>query len=557
MQGPSSFSITSQLIVFSGAQGTGIFLYNGTPGAGNPPILSAVAPGVTLDPFGNTVQAVLVIGALAGAHVQFDQTGSFSLYDSSDHKRLAISTATGRIQFYNAFGATTFLIAADLGALFFYQDLGSATQGGTIGCESWSLSNVTDPVNLTVFTPGFTSFDPVAAGFLSITPGNINLGNAASMSTLCRMSGIGGVTSARGFLALAGPSAAAHGSDPHAIVQVAGTSPDETNGPQVFMGPVVAGANGSPLTTAFLEITGGPVALADQAGVPAVTAGFSTMYSAAGILTLPGELDPHSMNIPANAGKHLGVDSSGLLYLIKTLVTDLAALAELSGDANERWHLLADGTTAWGPGSAATDTTMNRDGVNSLLLSGQLNLKDISAPGTPAGKSSLFSATGNLKYVSEDGSAYATGRDTRTGTTAGQTFNSVTATSITGMGTWHVGVGAYKITGQFIPFPAQSAGAAVFTMGGTATTGGFNRVKFWMANDGAAATIDTASLTAMGGTVTGPTFVNATDQTWRFEGVFNFTVAGTVIPEMSCTVAADTYQMRGAGGWYFQIEPIV
>lgn len=43
------------IIISSSAAGTGIFIYNGAPGVGNL-ILSDAAPGVTADPFGNTVR---------------------------------------------------------------------------------------------------------------------------------------------------------------------------------------------------------------------------------------------------------------------------------------------------------------------------------------------------------------------------------------------------------------------------------------------------------------------------------------------------------------------
>lgn len=43
------------LLVQGGLQGTGLFLYNGTPAIGNPPIGVAVGPGTTQDPFGNNL----------------------------------------------------------------------------------------------------------------------------------------------------------------------------------------------------------------------------------------------------------------------------------------------------------------------------------------------------------------------------------------------------------------------------------------------------------------------------------------------------------------------
>jgi hypothetical protein len=67
------------VVVFGSGTGSGIFIYSGTPGAGNPPVLWAVAPGVTQDPFGNTVAAVLGAGNPSGANTQIDATGDITL----------------------------------------------------------------------------------------------------------------------------------------------------------------------------------------------------------------------------------------------------------------------------------------------------------------------------------------------------------------------------------------------------------------------------------------------------------------------------------------------
>lgn len=68
-----------QVIVFGTGPGAGIFVYNGQPALGNPPVLSIVAPGVTQDPFGNTVGAVLTIGTFGGPGLNVDQFGNLAL----------------------------------------------------------------------------------------------------------------------------------------------------------------------------------------------------------------------------------------------------------------------------------------------------------------------------------------------------------------------------------------------------------------------------------------------------------------------------------------------
>jgi hypothetical protein len=75
--------IAPLVIIESGKPSTGLFIYNGKPGLGNPPVLAAVAPGVTTDPFGNPLPLVggsppvLDVGNLAagGARIGIDQFG--------------------------------------------------------------------------------------------------------------------------------------------------------------------------------------------------------------------------------------------------------------------------------------------------------------------------------------------------------------------------------------------------------------------------------------------------------------------------------------------------
>ncbi len=52
--------VTPLVIVESGAPSSGLFVYSGTPGPGNPPVASIVAPGVTTDPYGNTVTPIIM-----------------------------------------------------------------------------------------------------------------------------------------------------------------------------------------------------------------------------------------------------------------------------------------------------------------------------------------------------------------------------------------------------------------------------------------------------------------------------------------------------------------
>jgi hypothetical protein len=77
---------------------SGAFFYNGTPGAGNPPVLNIVPPGVTTDPFGNTVIPVLTVGNATAAHLEVDQSGIMYLTNASNSITLLADPALTLIE---------------------------------------------------------------------------------------------------------------------------------------------------------------------------------------------------------------------------------------------------------------------------------------------------------------------------------------------------------------------------------------------------------------------------------------------------------------------------
>jgi hypothetical protein len=62
MQGPGSLGVVSQIIVTTTGPGTGVFIYNGTPGFGNPPIFSI--SNSALDFYGNVITPSLSLAGL-------------------------------------------------------------------------------------------------------------------------------------------------------------------------------------------------------------------------------------------------------------------------------------------------------------------------------------------------------------------------------------------------------------------------------------------------------------------------------------------------------------
>jgi hypothetical protein len=73
-------AVVSPLVIITGTGAdSGLFVYNGQPAAGNPPVFWVVSPGVTADPFGNTVQAVMGVGTLGGPGLLIDQFGNLAM----------------------------------------------------------------------------------------------------------------------------------------------------------------------------------------------------------------------------------------------------------------------------------------------------------------------------------------------------------------------------------------------------------------------------------------------------------------------------------------------
>lgn len=85
----NNVTIRGNLVIGTNSQG--VFIYNGAPALGNPPVFVAVVPGTTTDPFGNslplvgTANPVVDIGNLAagGAHLGIDASGDLVAHAAS------------------------------------------------------------------------------------------------------------------------------------------------------------------------------------------------------------------------------------------------------------------------------------------------------------------------------------------------------------------------------------------------------------------------------------------------------------------------------------------
>jgi hypothetical protein len=88
--------IVNSLIV-TGESG-GVFVYNGTPGLGNPPVLSISVGDV--DPYGNPVQSILAAGVAGVGQMVVTDSGVLELQDASGNPLIQLNPALAAILLY-------------------------------------------------------------------------------------------------------------------------------------------------------------------------------------------------------------------------------------------------------------------------------------------------------------------------------------------------------------------------------------------------------------------------------------------------------------------------
>lgn len=89
--------------------------------------------------------------------------------------------------------------------------------------------------------------------------------------------------------------------------------------------------------------------------------------------------------------------TSNSVLVERTLATDNAFRARLTGDANSRYIVNADGRTAWGDGTGASDVALFRSGAGVLSLTGSITVS-----GTVTGATGAFTTmTGNPAFTGQ------------------------------------------------------------------------------------------------------------------------------------------------------------
>lgn len=97
-------------------------------------------------------------------------------------------------------------------------------------------------------------------------------------------------------------------------------------------------------------------------------------------------------NISGKVSKS-GDTMTGTLNIQSPNATNSALTAIVTGDAQARLNVTSAGVVQWGPGTGATDTTLNRSGVNALSTAGFFAM----GSGQSGGDFTVF--TGNAKAL--------------------------------------------------------------------------------------------------------------------------------------------------------------
>jgi hypothetical protein len=179
--GSSSGIVRARLVIVSGAGVSGVFVYNGTPALGNPPIVSITNGDV--DPYGNTVVPGLDVaeGSITGTTI----TGN-----TISGGTISGTTITGTTISGSTFDGSDFVI--DSSGAFFYS--GTPANGNLIA--SIASAGGTDGFGNT-YLAGVVSYDNANGNTVELVNGTVELADGAdsTIATLTNNTGYANFTS--------------------------------------------------------------------------------------------------------------------------------------------------------------------------------------------------------------------------------------------------------------------------------------------------------------------------------------------------------------------------
>jgi hypothetical protein len=272
-------------------------------------VLSVVAPGVTHDPFGNAVAAVLEAGTIGTSFIQVDAAGRIILY-AGGNQEIIIDPARQALFFYSPSAGAGNLVES-ISPVGGTDSFGNAYSNGF---TSYGGTQTVQHINNRVFWTNAGQFAAALAGLTTIisgvdalqlqSPQISGLYTAAVLNLVGRNTGTG-------------------------LVQIpAGTAFEADAGATIGAG---------------LTVTGGLTA--DNATVSSAVNALGALLS-----VISGQAAP-----------------SGVPILFRGQgATDRFIALDIAGETNRRVTITPAGVISWGPGTGGVDTSLSRVGVGLL-----------------------------------------------------------------------------------------------------------------------------------------------------------------------------------------------
>lgn len=148
-----------QVLISGSGSGAGLFVYNGTPGAGNAPVFCVVSPTTTTDPYGNGITGIVEIGQQSGGHWHWDASGNLDVNNTASALIARWRPTDQALLFYNPGGGLGNLLMGLAAAAGTDQD-GNAFPKGMLSQQLTLVNQASAP-------PAFTG----ASVFYSSTAG--------------------------------------------------------------------------------------------------------------------------------------------------------------------------------------------------------------------------------------------------------------------------------------------------------------------------------------------------------------------------------------------------
>jgi hypothetical protein len=179
--GISNALVAANVVIVYGAGG-GIFLYNGTPTAGN--LIAAITATSGTDSFGNAYTSVLEVGMFTARHLLVDGDGDILIYNNANVNVARWSTGDGSLRLYNTSGAGTGNLVAALSPADGTDTFGNTYSVGlTVGDEGSTYAIIDNEGNLTISGTVTASGDVDVSGDMDVSGDLVISGNIETTGT--------------------------------------------------------------------------------------------------------------------------------------------------------------------------------------------------------------------------------------------------------------------------------------------------------------------------------------------------------------------------------------